>query len=249
MLTARCPPAAGYQLSPRSSRQLPRGGRGGRGGEGGWLRGDGQPSPMPFPCSLRRLVWSAARAGAQGPCAPVQTKALELNTNRGWCDKWGMRVSQGFAMGGIGPVGVIMKPADHRSTGMRHSPRILPLGHMGDLAHVSPLKKQGAANPEVTIVLSPWLLLQSTGTAVLVGSRAVVVHEVVGRNRQDLRTAMEANACLVPDGFGVPITHLAVPARSTNALLLKTFNYSGTLVASTIGERRRALGARRDSWE
>ena len=96
---------------------------------------------MPFPCSLRRLVWSAARAGAQGPCALVQTKALELNTNRGWCDKWGMRVSQGFAMGGIGPVGVIMKPADHRSTGMRHSPRILPLGHRGTLAHVSPLEK------------------------------------------------------------------------------------------------------------
>jgi hypothetical protein len=46
----------------------------------------------------------------------------------GWCDKWGMRVSQGFAMGGIDPVRVLMKPANHRSTGMRHSPRILPLG-------------------------------------------------------------------------------------------------------------------------
>jgi hypothetical protein len=30
-----------------------------------------------------------------------------------------------------GPVRVLMKPANHRSTGMRHSPRLLPLGHWG----------------------------------------------------------------------------------------------------------------------
>ena len=35
------------------------------------------------------------------------------------------------SMGGVGRVGTLMKPANHRSTGMRHSPRILPLGHMG----------------------------------------------------------------------------------------------------------------------
>ena len=156
MAAGRCPPAAGYQLSPRSSRQLPRGGRGGRGGDGGWLRGDGQPSPMPFPCSLRRRVWSAARAGAQGPCAPVPTKGLDVGCNMGRCDKWGMRVSQGFAMGGIDPVRVLMKPANHRSTGMRHSPRLLPLGHMGKLAQNFPSVSSRVASPEVTIVLSPW---------------------------------------------------------------------------------------------
>ena len=137
---------------PTRSPQFERGGRGGRGGEGGWLRGDGQPSPMPFPCSLRRRVWLEARAADQGPCAPVPTKGLEVGCNMGWCDKWGMRVSQGFAMGGIDPVRVLMKPANHRSTGMRHSPRILPLGHTGALTHVSPLslkelKKQQALVP------------------------------------------------------------------------------------------------------
>ena len=140
---------------PTRSPQFERGGRGGRGGEGGWLRGDGQPSPMPFPCSLRRRVWSAARAGAQGPCAPVPTKGLDVGCNMGWCDKWGMRVSQGFAMGGIDPVRVLMKPANHRSTGMRHSPRLLPLGHMGKLAQNLPSVSSRVASPEVTIVLSP----------------------------------------------------------------------------------------------
>ena len=155
MPAARCPPAAGYQHAPRSSRQLSRGGRGGRGGEGGWLRGDGQPSPMPFPCSLRRRVWLEARAADQGPCAPVPTKGLEVGCNMGWCDKWGMRVSQGFAMGGIDPVRVLMKPANHRSTGMRHSPRLLPLGHMGNIAQNLPSVSSRVASPEVTIVLSP----------------------------------------------------------------------------------------------
>ena len=98
-------------------------------GEGGWLRGDRQPSPATFPCFLRRLVWLAAGARSQGPCAPMQTTGAGAGRQCGGGPSSGRcECLHDCSMGGVRRVGTLMKPANHRSTEMHSSLRILPSG-------------------------------------------------------------------------------------------------------------------------
>jgi hypothetical protein len=82
----------------------------------------------------------------------------------------------------------------------------------------------------------------------LVGSEPLLSTTCSTKSPQDLCTAMQANACFVPGGFGLPITHLSSPLVPSWYSSTQSWNLRGEHDRSA--KRRRSVGARvRDSWE
>ena len=81
----------------------------------------------PAPC-----VVGSSRRGPGTPRADADQGAGRWAASWAGARSGGCECLQGCAVGGIDPCGVSMKPANHRSTDMHPSPRILPPGHGGD---------------------------------------------------------------------------------------------------------------------